>query len=97
MRVVHDAVADRIGDRLVADERMPVLRLELAGDDRRAHRVPVLQKLPEVLPFLISQGAAPEIVDDQEVELRHTLKHATVRAIRLRLVEIPEEHWDPSV
>ncbi len=34
MRVVYESVADRIRQRLVADEGMPVLRLELTRHDR---------------------------------------------------------------
>jgi hypothetical protein len=43
--VVEEAVVDRIGVRRVGDVLVPALVRELAGDDRRAQALPVLQLL----------------------------------------------------
>jgi hypothetical protein len=36
IRVVHDAIEDRVGDRRLAQIRVPLIAGQLAGDDRRA-------------------------------------------------------------
>src|SRR6185369_6066300 len=49
--VVDEAVADGVGDSLVADDAVPLLGLELAGDDGRRDAVPVLDHLEEIRPL----------------------------------------------
>ena len=96
MGVVYEAVADGIRQRLVPDEGVPELRLELTGHDGRAHLVAVLEDLSEVTTLVCIEGA-PEIIDDQQVELRELLEHARVGAVCLGQVEISEEARSSAV
>ena len=45
--VVHEAVADRVGESLVTDEGVPVLGVKLAGHDRRVVAVAILEDFSE--------------------------------------------------
>ena len=49
--VMNEAVEDRVGECRVADGFVPVLDRQLAGDDRRAAPVAVLEDLEQVAPF----------------------------------------------
>ena len=49
--VMNEAVEDRVGECRVADGLVPVLDRQLAGDDRRAAPVAVLEDLEQVAPF----------------------------------------------
>ena len=53
---------------LVPAARVPMLRLALDGHDGRAHLVAILQDLTEVTTLLRVERA-PEVIDDQELEL----------------------------
>jgi hypothetical protein len=59
--VVHAAVADGVGQRRVTDDGVPVLRLELAGDDGRARVVAVIEQLKQVLAVLRGEGFEVEL------------------------------------
>ena len=48
MCVVDDAVEDRVGQRRVADDLVPVVDRHLAGDDQRAGAVAILDDLQQI-------------------------------------------------
>ena len=55
---MHKAIENSIGERRVADGLMPVLDGKLAGDERGAYLVAVLEKFKEVASALLgSKGA----------------------------------------
>jgi hypothetical protein len=53
---VHEAVQDRVGERRVPDPVVPLLRRQLAGHDRGADRVAILEDLEPVVAFLLADG-----------------------------------------
>ncbi len=58
--VVHQPVEDGIGQRWIADERMPMLDGELAGDERGALAIAVIEQFQEVMPCLgVESSQAP--------------------------------------
>ncbi len=68
MGVVDDAVEDGVGEGGIADDVMPFLDRELAGDDAGGDAVPVVGNLQEVAPRLcVERGEAP-IVEDQQAD-----------------------------
>ena len=63
MRVVQEAVADRVGQGGLSKVVVPLRRRELAGEDRGAGAVAVLEDLEEVPALLVLDGSQAEIVE----------------------------------
>src|SRR5688572_21190293 len=91
MCIVDEAVADGVSSGLVADEGMPVVWIELAGDDCRADGVAILQDLAEIPALLAIEGRAAQVVDDQDLEPGDLLEEFGVRPISPGLEESAEE------
>jgi hypothetical protein len=68
MRVVHEAVEDRVGISRIADHLMPRRDRQLAGDDRRAAAIAFLQDFEEVMVRLGIEWFEPPVVEDQELD-----------------------------
>ena len=49
---MHETVEDRVGERRVADDVMPLVDGNLAGHDRRADAVAVLEDFEQVVAVL---------------------------------------------
>jgi len=81
VRLIHQAVEDRVGERLIADRDMPVLDRQLTGDDRRARTVAVVEDLQEVATALVGQWRQPPLVDDQDLGLGDLRQGLEVTAI----------------
>ena len=63
MRVVHEPVEDRVGDGRIGDCLVPVIDRQLAGHNRRAAIVPILDNLKDVATLLGGQrGEAPIVL-----------------------------------
>ncbi len=60
--VVHEPLADGVGKRRVADDGVPVLGLELAGDDGRARVVAVIEQFEQILAVLRGEGLEAKVV-----------------------------------
>ena len=56
MAVVKESITNGIREGRLPDRLMPVRRGQLAGDDRRAGAVPVLQDLQGIAAFGLLQG-----------------------------------------
>src|SRR5271167_3296544 len=52
VRVVHEPIEDRVGDGRIGDCLMPVIDWQLAGHNRRAAIVPILDNLKDVATLL---------------------------------------------
>src|SRR5690606_38770799 len=89
--VMHEAIADRVSDGVVADEGVPEMRLVLARDDRRTHGVAILEHFSKIAPLCGLERRRAEVVDDEEVELCELLQQPRVGAVDAREVEIAEE------
>jgi len=66
--VVHEPVEDGVGDGRVGDGLMPLLDRELAGHDRRAAPVPIVNDLQEVAPLIRRQVGETPVVEDQQFD-----------------------------
>ena len=64
--VVDDAIEDGVGERRVADEFVPAVHGNLAGDQQRALLVAVLDDLQQVAPLLGGQRFRTPVVEDQQ-------------------------------
>ena len=63
MSVVNEAVEDGVAEGGIADDVMPVLDGELAGDERRAATVAVVEDLEEVTALCVVEGHHPEVIE----------------------------------
>ena len=52
MGVMHEAVEDSVGESRIADDLVPGIDRQLAGDQRRAGAITVLDDLHEVAPLV---------------------------------------------
>ena len=69
MGVVQQAVADGVGLVGIADDAVPVVDGELAGDQRRGALGAVLDDFDQVASFGVAQRCEQPVVDRQQVEL----------------------------
>ena len=52
VRVMHEPIEDGVGDGRIGDRLVPVIERQLAGHDRRAAIVPILDNLKDVATLL---------------------------------------------
>ena len=62
VRVVHEPIEDRVGNGRIGDCLMPVIDRQLAGHNRRAAIVPILDNLKDVATLRSGErGEAPVV------------------------------------
>ena len=88
MRLVHEPVENRVAKRGVADELVPVVDRELAGDPGRAPAGAVLEHLEQVAAFPIPQRREPRVVQQDQVRFRERLQEFVERSFARRLAQI---------
>ena len=62
MGVVEQPIADRIGDGSLSEMVMPVLNRQLAGEERGAEVVAVLEDLEQIAAIRVPQGCQPPVI-----------------------------------
>lgn len=67
---MHQPVEDRIAQGRIADQRMPFVHRHLAGHQRRAVAVAVVQQFEHVAPLRGGKRCQTPVVQDQQVGLR---------------------------
>jgi len=67
MGVVDDAIEDRVGQSWIADQVMPAVHWDLAGDQRGATSVAVLDDLQQVVALLGGERFEPPVVKDEQL------------------------------
>ena len=71
----YEAVHDGVGDGRLADDFMPMLGWQLAGDDGGAAVLALLYDLQEVSAFHVVELGETEIVEDQDIGLGQSVHH----------------------
>ena len=66
---MHEAVEDGVGERRVADDVVPFLDGELAGDDGLPDAVSVLEDFEQVVPVLGAERGEPPVVEHEDLGL----------------------------
>ena len=66
---MHQTVEDRVAQGRIADQRMPFVHRHLAGDQRRAVAVAVVQQLKHVAPLRGGKRRQAPVVQDQQIGL----------------------------
>ncbi len=88
---MEDAVADGVGDGGVAEVVVPLGGRELAGDDRGAVAVAILEDLEQVAPLLVLWDGEAPVVEDEDVEAGESGEQSAVCARRVGQDEFLEE------
>src|SRR5262249_46422954 len=97
MGVVNKAIKDRVGISRIADERMPFIDGDLAGEDRRAAAITLLQDLVEVPTGAgVGRFEAP-IVEDQDLHAGKAAQDAGIAAVAVGERELGEQFGDALV
>ncbi|MEO8183482.1 MAG: hypothetical protein ABI895_32005, partial [Deltaproteobacteria bacterium] len=91
MSGVQDAIADGVGRGGVGKVVMPVLGVELAGDDRRAGSVAILENFEEIASLGIGDRSNGKIVQYEEVESREASEDAGEGAVGPGETKLVEE------
>ena len=76
------AIEDGIGDRGVAEIRVPLIGRQLTGNDRRAGRIAILYHLEEVLALHVRHGGETPVIEDRDVQARQPCQHRAVSGHR---------------
>jgi hypothetical protein len=80
---VDQAIEDGIGKSRIADDLVPVLDRQLAGDDGRATPKPIFQNLQHLSALLGNHGRKTPIIEDQELDAHQAFEQACVAAVAL--------------
>ena len=91
MGVVHQPVEDGIGEGGLADDLVPGVDGQLAGDEDRAISVSVLDDLHQVAPLRCSEPVRPPVVEDQQIGADDLAEQAREAAVAMGEFELGEE------
>ena len=91
MRVVEQAVADRIGDRWVAHVIVPFLRWQLTREDRRAIAIAIFDDLKKIAPLGVPHGNQAPVIQDQDVDPSQLGEEARVGSVGVDQGQLVEE------
>src|SRR5471032_173688 len=85
MSVMHEAVEDRVGEGRIADDLMPGIDRQLAGDQRRAGAITVLDDLHEVAPLVGREPVWAPVIEDQQIGLGKRAEQTREAAVSVSL------------
>ena len=91
MRVVDQAIHDRVAEGGIADAFVPVLDRYLTGQQRGPAARAILDHLQQIASFPVADRGEAPVIEDQEIGLAELRKHLAVRAIAARDRELREE------
>ncbi len=78
---VDDAVEDGVGERRIADDLVPTIDRQLAGDDERASVVAVLDDLQEIAAVLGIELLRAPVVEDEKIDAGERAQELGVAAV----------------
>ncbi len=93
--VVNDAIENGVGDGGIADDLLPVLEQQLAGDEDRSDVAAILDNFEEVAALVGVEGGRFPVVDDEKFGLRS--QHAGMPSIATRQGKCCEQARRPAV
>ena len=97
MGVVNEAVEDGVGISRVADEGVPFVDRDLAGEDGRAAPITFLEDLVEVTTGTGVEWFEAPIVEDEELDAGEAAQDAGIAAITAGERKLGEEFRDPLI
>ena len=97
MGIMHEAVEDSVGEGRIADDLVPSVDRQLAGDQRRAGAITVLDDFHEVAPLVGREPIWAPVIEDQQIGLGERAEQAREAAVSVRQFEIGKEARHASV
>ena len=70
MGVVDEAVEDGVGECRIADDLVPLLDRNLAGDDGRSALMAVFEDFEEIALLWLGEDRQAPVVQDQQLDAR---------------------------
>lgn len=92
---MDEPIEHRVGDRRVAQIRVPLIARQLTRDDRRACGVAILHHLEEILALHIGHGGEAPVIEDQEFYLPFPHEYASRMTILIRVQGDPGNFFAP--
>src|SRR5271157_1693749 len=89
--VVNDAVEDGVGERGNADQVMPAVHRNLAGDDERALVVAILDDFEQIARLIGGERFGAPIVENEQFDARERAQEPGVAGVAVSDGEIGEE------
>ena len=89
--VVDQAVEDGVGVGGIADQRVPLIDRELAGDDGGAAAVAILEDLQEVVAGCGVEWLEAPVVEDEQIDATERTQETGVAAIAACQGKIAEQ------
>lgn len=96
MCAVDESIENGVGECGVTDDGMPVLKRQLAGDERSAPSISVLENFQQVPPLGVGERGEAEIIEYEELgacEFVEQLGIGTVRTRTSQFAEHARERW----
>ena len=97
MGVVDDAVEDGIGDGGVGDDVVPVLYIDLTGEDGGAAAVAVVENFEQIAALFGADVGKSPVIEDEQFDPREGLEQAGMTAVAAGQRECIEEAWDAMI
>ena len=97
MRVIEEAVQDGVAEGGISDDLVPVLDRDLAGEERAAAGIAVVEHLEEIVSSLAREGSEPPVVEDEEPGSGEPLDELRVGSVRTGEGEFVEQTGDAVV
>ena len=91
MGVMHEAVEDSVGEGRIADDLVPGIDRQLAGDQRRTGAITVLDDLHEVAPLVGREPVWAPVIEDQQIGLGKRAEQTREAAVSVSQFEIGKE------
>ena len=97
VRVVYEPIEDGVGDGRIGDRLVPVIDRQLAGHDRRAAIVPIVDDLEEVAALLGGERGEAPIVEDQQLDARQALEEPRMTPVAACECQGIEQPWHAMI
>ena len=94
---MHEPVKNRIGQRRLADGRMPVVDRELTGHEGGPTPMPIIEQFQQIAAVLVGQGGQAPIIQGHEIRLGESPEQTPIAAIAFGDRELPEEPRESEI
>jgi len=90
---VNEAVQDRVSQGGIADNFVPMLDGDLAGDDGRGATVAIIKDLEQVAPFGLIKNRETPVIEYQELNAAEGFEQAAIATVAASEGEGLEQAW----
>ena len=97
VRVVEEAVEDGVAEGGISDDLVPVFDRDLAGEQRAAAGIAVVEYFQEIVSSLAPEGSEPPVVEDEKPSSGEPLDELRIGAVRTGEGEFVEQTGDAVV